>query len=78
MARERRLLALHLGLELLQLALDFVAPGERLVLFLPLPSNLDRKQFMSKLETTIENTTRDLEKEALRHHPHLHLNPVNK
>ena len=43
--------------------------------FLPaMPIDLDRKQFMSQLESAIEDTTRDLEQEALRGHPHLNLN----
>ena len=52
-------------------------PGKMTIQFLPaLPSNLDRKQFMSQLESAIEDTTRNLEQEALRYHPHLHLNSV--
>ena len=52
-------------------------PGKMIIQFLPaMPIDLDRKQFMSQLESAIEDTTRDLEQEALRGHPHLHLNPV--
>ena len=52
-------------------------PGKMIIQFLPaMPIDLDRKQFMSQLESAIEDTTRDLEQEALRDHPHLHLNPV--
>ena len=39
-----------------------------------MPSGLDRKQFMSQLQSAIEDTTRDLEQEAL--DSHLHLNHV--
>ena len=52
-------------------------PGKMIIQFLPaMPIDLDRKQFMSQLESAIEDTTRDLEQEALRSHPHLHLNTV--
>ena len=52
-------------------------PGKMTIQFLPaMPIDLDRKQFMSQLESAIEDTTRDLEQEALRGNPHLHLNPV--
>ena len=38
-----------------------------IIQFLPaMPIDLDRKQFMSQLESAIEDTTRDLEQEALR------------
>ena len=54
-------------------------PGKMTVQFLPaLPSNLERKQFMSQLETAIEDATRNLEQEALKHHPHLNLKFVDK
>ena len=54
-------------------------PGKMIIQFLPaMPIDLDRKQFMSQLESAIEDTTRDLEQEALRGHPHLYLNPVEK
>lgn len=53
-------------------------PGKMIMQFLPaLPNGLDRKQFMFQLESAIEIATRDLEQEALRQHPHLHINHVD-
>jgi len=47
-------------------------PGKMTVEFLPaIPPGLDRKTFMTQLETSIEETTRKLEKEALSEHVHI-------